>query len=61
MADIKCPEISQQLINYLRSVFPDRCVDPRQDDAAIRFGQASVVRHLEAVKQSQEEDPYVPT
>lgn len=61
MADIKCPEISQQLINYLRAVFRDRCVDPRHDDPAIAYGQATVVRHLEAVKQTQEEDAYVST
>lgn len=59
MRQIICPEIDPELIEYLESVFPDKCVDPSKEDPAVAFGQASVVRHLKAVAESQKEEPYV--
>lgn len=56
---IQCPPLSDALMRYLDAAFPDHAVDPSKTDPAVAFGQASVVRHLRAVKQAQEEDPDV--
>jgi hypothetical protein len=58
---IKCPELSDELITYLEAVYPDQAVDPSKKDPAVAFGNAEVIRHLKAVKQTQEETAYVPT
>jgi hypothetical protein len=58
---IACPPIDSSLIRYLETVFPDRCVDPRDKDPAISFGNAQVIRHLRAVQLEQEEIEYVST
>lgn len=56
---ITCPPISQQLIDYLEHVFPDRAANPAKDDPMKVYGNAEVVRHLKAVMKTQEEEPDV--
>lgn len=56
---IECPEIEPALIEYLRSVFPDTAVDPEKTNPYQAYGRAEVIRHLDAMKQRQEEEPNV--
>mgnify|MGYP001342893705 FL=1 len=45
---IKTPLISEELINYLEQLFPDKCADLKDTDKEIfhKSGQRSVVNHL---------------
>ena len=45
---IKTPLISEELINYLEQLFPDKCADLKDTDKEIFYksGQRSVVNHL---------------
>lgn len=52
---VRCPPLSQQLIDYLEAVFPDRVPDPARDDPKVRFGQVTVTRHLRQVLAEQEQ------
>jgi hypothetical protein len=61
MAYVKCPPISDELITYLDNAFPDHALDPRDEQASTHYGQVTVVRHLKAVKHTQEEYPDVST
>jgi hypothetical protein len=49
------PPISEQLLEYLRHVFPDRCPDENTPDRKVwmNAGAASVVRHLERLRNEQ--------
>lgn len=58
---IQCPPVSEALLRYLEAVFPDQAANPATDDPMKHFGAVSVVRHLRAVRQSQEEDDDVST
>ena len=44
----KIPTISEELIKYLDSLFPDKCADLKDTDKEIfhKSGQRSVVNHL---------------
>ena len=45
---IKTPLISEELINYLEQLFPDKCADLKDTDKEIfhKSGLRSVVNHL---------------
>ena len=45
---IKTPLISEELINYLEQLFPDKCADLKDTEKEIfhKSGQRSVVNHL---------------
>lgn len=55
----KAPEISDGLIAYLEQIFPDRVVDPSNEDPSVAYGSALVVRHLKQKHQEQSETIYV--
>jgi hypothetical protein len=52
---IKCPDIDPQFIRYLDTVFPDIAANPAEEDPAVAYGVAKVVRHLKAVFTQQQE------
>ena len=45
---IKTPLISEELINYLEQLFPDKCADLKdtEKEGFYKSGQRSVVNHL---------------
>ena len=45
---IKTPLISEELINYLEKLFPDKCADLKDTEKEVFYksGQRSVVNHL---------------
>ncbi len=45
---IKTPLISEELINYLEQLFPDKCADLKDTKKEVFYksGQRSVVNHL---------------
>ena len=45
---IKTPLISEELINYLEQLFPDKCADLKDTEKEVfhKSGQRSVVNHL---------------
>ena len=45
---IKTPQISEELINYLEQLFPDKCADLKDTEKEVFYksGQRSVVNHL---------------
>ena len=45
---IKTPLISEELINYLEQLFPDKCADLKDTEKEVFYksGQWSVVNHL---------------
>ena len=45
---IKTPLISEELINYLEQLFPDKCADLKDTEKEVFYksGQRSVVTHL---------------
>ena len=45
---IKTPLISEELINYLEQLFPDKCADLKDTEKEVFYksGQRSVVNHL---------------
>jgi len=53
----RIPIISNDLIKYLNSIFPDKCADLKDTEKEVFFkgGQRSVVNHLIKEKQIQEE------
>lgn len=58
-ADRKAPPVDPQLVDWLSSVFPDRCPDPKTDsDREVWFnaGSAHVVRRLQSLVKHQLED-----
>ncbi len=55
---IEIPIITDELVNYLDSLFPEKCADLEESEKEIFYksGQRSVVKHLiEKQKQQQEE------
>ena len=54
----RIPIISNDLIKYLNSIFPDKCADLKDTEKEVFFkgGQRSVVNHLIKVKKIQEEN-----
>lgn len=59
MPEIRCPEIPDELILYLKQVFPDRAQDPAHVNPHEAWGSAKVIRHLEAVQETQRNNPDV--
>ena len=55
--EIPKPIISQELIDYLDSIFPEKSADLKDTEKEVFFrgGQRSVVNHLINQKQQQEE------
>jgi len=55
--EIPKPIISQELIDYLDSIFPEKSADLKDTEKEVFFrgGQRSVVNHLINLKQQQEE------
>jgi len=55
--EIPKPIISQELIDYLDSIFPEKSADLKDTEKEVYFkgGQRSVVNHLINQKQIQEE------
>ena len=55
--EIPKPIISQELIDYLDSIFPEKSADLKDTEKEVYFkgGQRSVVNHLINQKQQQEE------
>ena len=53
----KKPIISKEVIDYLDSIFPDKCPDLKMSEKEVWFqaGQRSVVNHLIKENQVQEE------
>ena len=53
----KSPIISKELINYLDSLFPEKCADPKDTDreSIYKSGQRSVINHLIEIRKLQEE------
>ena len=45
---IKTPLISEELINYLEQLFPDKCADLKDTEKEVFYksGQRAVVNHL---------------
>ena len=54
----RIPIISNDLIKYLNSIFPDKCADLKDTEKEVFFkgGQRSVVNHLIQQKKIQEEN-----
>ena len=55
---IKVPLISDELIEYLDSIFPNQCAELDQDEKTIFYksGQRSVVNHLIEKRKIQKEN-----
>ena len=55
--EIPKPIISQELIDYLDSIFPEKSADLKDTEKEVYYkgGQMSVVNHLINQKQQQEE------
>lgn len=55
---METPAITQELIDYLSRQFPDKCPDVIDTERTIwvNVGAAGVVRHLQRVKEDQEEN-----
>ena len=55
--EIPKPTISQELIDYLDSIFPEKSADLKDTEKEVYYkgGQRSVVNHLIKQKQIQEE------
>ena len=56
--EVPKPIISNELIDYLDSIFPEKSADLKDTEKAVFFkgGQRSVVNHLIKQKQIQEEN-----
>lgn len=54
-SDIIRPHVTQQLIDYLSIIYPDRCPHPSMTDREIWIaaGGAQVVKHLNMLLQEQ--------
>ena len=54
----RIPIISNEVIKYLDSIFPDRCADLQDTEKQVFYksGQRSVVNHLIKEKKIQEEN-----
>jgi len=55
---IEIPTITDELVNYLDSLFPEKCADLQESEKEIFYksGQRSVVKHfIEKQKQQLEE------
>ena len=54
---IKIPIITKEIIDYLDSLFPDKCAELDQTEKEVRYksGQRSVVNHLIEKYKIQEE------
>lgn len=54
----KCPPISDELIKYLESIYPDHMPSMFRGEWAMGtlYGEVSVVRHLKRVRDEQRED-----
>jgi len=55
---IEIPTITDELVNYLDSLFPEKCADLQESEKEIFYksGQRSVVKHfIEKQKQQSEE------
>ena len=54
---IKTPIISKQIVDYLDSLFPDKCAELDQTEKEVMYksGQRSVVNHLIEKLKIQEE------
>lgn len=50
------PLITEELMNYLNKLYPERCPDPRHNDREIwmRAGERRVVRFLQSVFDGQD-------
>ena len=55
---VQIPIISKELIEYLDSIFPEKCADLKDTEKEVFFkgGQRSVVNHLINLKKIQEEN-----
>ena len=55
--EVPKPVISNELIDYLDSIFPEKSADLKDTEKEVFFrgGQRSVVNHLKKQKQQQEE------
>ena len=51
----KIPFITDELLDYLQRIYPDRCPEPTQSerDIWISRGAVGVVRHLSAIHKEQ--------
>lgn len=51
----KCPPLSEDLLQYLHQMFPDKCPHPKAEDRSIwlAVGAQEVVKHLTAVLSEQ--------
>lgn len=51
----KKPTVTKEMLEYLTEVYPDRCPDLSRTEKEVWFasGQASVVRHLQSISDSQ--------
>jgi hypothetical protein len=56
--EFKIPHISDELIEYLGKLYPERSPEPEQSDRVIWInrGAVGVVRHLTAIHQQQREN-----
>jgi len=55
---MQAPPITDELMKYLMTIFPDVAPDEHETERKLMFrgGQVSVVRHLAAQKQKQEQN-----
>lgn len=53
---MKIPYVSEELVEHLERIFPDRCPSLTDSDREVwaSYGRASVVRHLKALLKDQE-------
>jgi len=59
--ELEAPEITPELIEWLVSIFPDRCPEPGtpQDVVWVASGAAKVVRFLRQTMEEQQETSLV--
>lgn len=52
-----CPSINDELLDYLKHMFPDKCPELNESERQIFYksGQRSVVQHLINKQQEQQE------
>ena len=55
---IEIPIITDELVNYLDSLFPEKCADLEESEKEIFYksGQRSVVKHLIGKQKQQQEE-----
>lgn len=60
---LQCPPIDKALLDYLSSLFPDRCPSPTIADRQVWIdtGSALVVRHLQSHFDEQNETVLTPS